>query len=85
MIDTTTIAQLAQQLHAAEKSRHVIRLFSPQFPDMTIADAYAIQSAWVDIKLKEGRKADWPQDRPRLARHADAEQYQRTGLRGAAR
>lgn len=55
-MDTTTIAKLARQLHEAEKSRKTIRLFSPQFPDMTIPDAYAIQRAWVDIKLGEGRR-----------------------------
>ncbi len=55
-MDTATITRLASELHEAEKGRKVIRFLSAQFPDMTIADAYAIQKAWVDIKLKEGRK-----------------------------
>ena len=29
---------------------------SQQFPNMTMADGYAIQSAWLDIKRAEGRK-----------------------------
>lgn len=55
-MDNATIARLANELHEAEKSRKVIRFLSAQFPDMTVADAYAIQKAWVDIKLAEGRK-----------------------------
>ena len=55
-MDNATIARLAKELHEAEKSRKVIRFLSAQFPDMTVADAYAIQKAWVDIKLAEGRK-----------------------------
>jgi 2-oxo-hept-3-ene-1,7-dioate hydratase len=55
-MDAATVARLAKQLHEAEKSRKPTRLYSAQFPDMTIADAYAIQRAWVDIKLGEGRK-----------------------------
>ncbi|MGH7934297.1 MAG: 2-oxo-hept-4-ene-1,7-dioate hydratase [Candidatus Binataceae bacterium] len=56
MLDEATRAKLAKRLHEAEKSRKAIRLFSAQFPDMTISDAYAIQRAWVDIKLSEGRR-----------------------------
>lgn len=55
-MDAKTIANLARQLHEAEKSRKTIRLFSAQFPDITIPDAYAIQRAWVDIKVAEGRR-----------------------------
>ena len=55
-MDNATISRLAKELHEAEKSRKVIRFLSAQFPDMTVADAYAIQKAWVGIKLAEGRK-----------------------------
>ena len=55
-MDATTVARLARDLHEAEKSRKVIRFLSALYPDMTHADAYAIQKAWVDIKLGEGRK-----------------------------
>jgi len=55
-MDDAAVARLARELHDAEKNRSVIRLLSARFPDMTVADAYAIQKAWVDIKLAEGRK-----------------------------
>ncbi|MBI3248773.1 MAG: hypothetical protein HYZ50_19905 [Deltaproteobacteria bacterium] len=54
MSDSKTISQLAQQLHKAEKNRELIRLFSPQFPDMNFADAYAIPSAWVRKRGRPG-------------------------------
>ncbi|MGH8014540.1 MAG: 2-oxo-hept-4-ene-1,7-dioate hydratase [Candidatus Binataceae bacterium] len=56
MLDASTVIRLARQLHEAERSGKVTRLFSPQFPGMTIADAYAVQRAWVDLKLDEGRR-----------------------------
>jgi 2-oxo-hept-3-ene-1,7-dioate hydratase len=55
-MDTAVVSRLAKQLHEAEKKRTVIRCPSAQHPDMTIADSYAIQRAWVGIKLAEGRK-----------------------------
>jgi 2-oxo-hept-3-ene-1,7-dioate hydratase len=55
-MDSSTITRLANQLHEAEKNRKVIRFLSAQYPEMTIADSYAIQRAWIDIKLKEGRR-----------------------------
>src|ERR1700738_718198 len=45
----------AERLHQAEKTRQQIRQISLDHPDITIADAYAIQKAWVAIKLGEGR------------------------------
>jgi 2-oxo-hept-3-ene-1,7-dioate hydratase len=45
----------AERLHQAEKSRQQIRQLSLDHPGITIADAYAIQKAWVEIKLAEGR------------------------------
>lgn len=55
-MDSTTISRLAKDLHQAEKDRKVIRFLSAQHPEITIPDSYAIQRAWVDIKLTEGRK-----------------------------
>ncbi|MGY3239289.1 MULTISPECIES: 2-oxo-hept-4-ene-1,7-dioate hydratase [unclassified Bradyrhizobium] len=46
----------ANRLHQAEKTRVQIRQLSQDFPYITIADAYAIQKAWVDIKVAEGRR-----------------------------
>src|ERR1700682_2288690 len=45
----------AERLHQAEKTRQQIRQLSLDHPAITIADAYAIQKAWIDIKLGEGR------------------------------
>ncbi len=49
------IASAAARLHQAEKTRTQIRQLSQDHPAITIDDAYAIQTAWIDIKLGEGR------------------------------
>jgi 2-oxo-hept-3-ene-1,7-dioate hydratase len=45
----------AERLHQAEKTRRQIRQLSLDHPAITIADAYGIQQAWIEIKLAEGR------------------------------
>ena len=45
----------AERLHRAEKTKRQIRQISQEHPEITLADAYAIQKAWVEIKLGEGR------------------------------
>ena len=55
MLDQSTIHALALQLHEAERSSQQLRQFSLAHPEITIADAYAIQSAWVAHKLSTGR------------------------------
>ncbi|HEX7006834.1 MAG TPA: 2-oxo-hepta-3-ene-1,7-dioic acid hydratase [Alphaproteobacteria bacterium] len=55
MLDSKTVDELARRLHEAEKTRTQIRQFSLEHPDMTIEDGYAIQRAWVALKLAEGR------------------------------
>jgi len=54
-LSVDTIAELAAELHEAEKARTQLRHFSKRHPSMTIADGYAIQRAWVRLKLAEGR------------------------------
>ncbi|MDE9542951.1 2-oxo-hepta-3-ene-1,7-dioic acid hydratase [Xenorhabdus bovienii] len=49
------ISQVARRLHQAEKNRKQIRQISLDYPEITIEDAYAIQRAWVDLKIAEGR------------------------------
>ena len=49
------IRACARRLHQAEKTRTQIRQLSQDFPEITIADAYAIQKAWVEVKIAEGR------------------------------
>ena len=45
----------AERLNQAEKTRVQIRQLSLDHPAITLDDAYAIQKAWIDIKLAEGR------------------------------
>ena len=55
-MDPTLYPALARRLDESERSRHQIRQFSLEFPEMTIADGYAIQGEWVAMKLARGRK-----------------------------
>ena len=45
----------AERLHHAEQTRKQIRQLSLDHPGITLDDAYAIQKAWVAIKVSEGR------------------------------
>lgn len=56
-MDTECLKQMARQLDEAECNRVQIGHFSKLHPDMTILDAYAVQRAWMDIKLARGRSA----------------------------
>lgn len=55
MLDSKTVDRLAQVLHESERSRVQVEQFSKQHPGMTIDDGYAIQRAWVKLKLAQGR------------------------------
>ena len=56
VLSAETITKLAHELNVAEKSRVQVEQFSKRFPEMTVADGYAIQKAWVALKCAEGRK-----------------------------
>ena len=56
MLDNATCCALAQELHAAERSRVQVEHFSKRYPGLQIADSYAIQREWVRLKLAEGRR-----------------------------
>lgn len=56
MLDQNAILAAARGLHEAEKSRVQVRQISLEHPGITIPEAYAIQKAWVDMKLAEGRR-----------------------------
>ena len=56
MLDRATIAALAARLDHAEQTRVQVRQFSLEHPGITIEDAYAIQEAWVGLKLARGRQ-----------------------------
>ncbi|MCG2604610.1 MAG: 2-oxo-hepta-3-ene-1,7-dioic acid hydratase [Achromobacter sp.] len=55
-MDAATIKALAQRLDQAERSRTQVRQLSLEHPDITIADAYAIQREWVAAKIAGGRR-----------------------------
>lgn len=55
MPDANEIRAAAQSLEQAEQSRTQIRMLSLQYPDLDMAGAYAIQQAWMDLKLSRGR------------------------------
>lgn len=54
-LDQSTLAQAAERLEEAERTRVACRQFSLDHPEMTIDDAYAIQHAWMQLKLRNGR------------------------------
>ena len=45
----------ALRLDEAERTRRQIRMISLEHPEMTMADAYAVQGAWRAVKLARGR------------------------------
>jgi len=49
------IRAAAERLDRAEKTRTQIRQLSQEFPAITLDDAYAIQKAWIEIKVSAGR------------------------------
>ena len=55
MLNPPTCAALARQLHEAERTRVQLEHFSKHHAEMEIADSYAIQRAWMQLKLAEGR------------------------------
>ena len=50
------IEELARALDGAERERRQLRQFSLAYPEITIDDAYAIQRAWIRLKLATGRQ-----------------------------
>ncbi len=55
MLDEGSIRDAAKRLDESERARTQIRQLSIQHPKMTIDDAYAVQKAWVDLKIGAGR------------------------------
>ena len=49
-------AQAARRLDEAERTRRQIRMISLEHPGMTMADAYAVQSAWRALQLQRGER-----------------------------
>ena len=47
--------KLARALDEAERTHKQLRQFSLAYPEITIEDAYAVQRAWMKLKLASGR------------------------------
>ena len=56
VIPDEQLSALATELEEAERTGRPIIPFSERFPGMTFADAYAAQRAWVDLKVRSGRR-----------------------------
>lgn len=56
MLTSAEIAAAVRSLDEAERSRVQTGLLSLKHPEMTMDDAYAVQSAWVEQKIADGRK-----------------------------
>lgn len=54
-LNTATIKEWAERLDESEQSHKQVEHISVGHPDITIDDAYAVQRAWVAIKLARGR------------------------------
>ena len=55
-LDAASIAAAAAALDHAEQTRRQLGQFSLAHSGMTIVDAYAIQRAWVGLKIARGRR-----------------------------
>jgi 2-oxo-hept-3-ene-1,7-dioate hydratase len=55
MLDQHTIDLLARRLDEAERTKSLVRMFTLEYPDLTIEDAYAIQRAWTTLQVGRGR------------------------------
>jgi 2-oxo-hept-3-ene-1,7-dioate hydratase len=56
MLNEQQIAKAADDLYSAEQNRTQIDPITLTHPDMSMDDAYKIQSTWVDRKVEDGRK-----------------------------
>lgn len=56
MLSKAVVQECALALDNAEKSRKQIGLLSLAYPNMTLADAYAVQRAWIGNKVASGRR-----------------------------
>lgn len=54
MLSNDVINALALDFYNAERNRTQVRAPTLRHPEITMADAYAIQNAWVDLKIAAG-------------------------------
>ena len=56
MLSQQQIEEAVERLHRAEAERVQVPALTLSWPDMSMEDAYAVQSGWVRRKLSEGRR-----------------------------
>lgn len=56
MLPTEAIAAIADELAEAERDRRTIPLLTARYPDMTVADSYAVQNEWRRRGIASGRR-----------------------------
>ena len=56
MLTQEQVQDAALRLHQAERERKQITPLTLRYPKLCMPDAYAIQKAWLDIKLSEGQR-----------------------------
>ncbi|MFI7000360.1 2-oxo-hept-4-ene-1,7-dioate hydratase [Nocardia sp. NPDC050175] len=56
MLPTKDIAAIADELAAAERDRRTIPLLTARYPEMSVADSYAVQNEWRRRGIASGRK-----------------------------
>jgi len=56
MLRPETIAQIADELAEAHRSRSIVPRITARHPEATVEDSYAIQSVWRDAQLAAGRR-----------------------------
>ncbi len=56
MLSDTLVAELARELHQAQRTRVQVEHFSKRHPGMTVQDGYRISRAWVALQLAQGER-----------------------------
>ncbi|WP_280444636.1 2-oxo-hepta-3-ene-1,7-dioate hydratase, partial [Nocardia brasiliensis] len=56
MLPSEVITAIADELAAAERDRRTIPLLTARYPEMTVADSYAVQNEWRRRGIANGRK-----------------------------
>jgi 2-oxo-hept-3-ene-1,7-dioate hydratase len=56
MLDPARIAEIADELAAADRDRTVVPLLTARNPGMTVEDSYAVQRVWAERAVAGGRR-----------------------------
>ncbi|MDN3481231.1 2-oxo-hepta-3-ene-1,7-dioic acid hydratase [Arthrobacter sp. APC 3897] len=56
MLDKSTLQAVADELVEAKRTRTPVPRLTARYPEMTIADSYAVQNLWADRLLASGRR-----------------------------